>query len=221
MRPEKCFSICVRLLVVISFLAIVALAVKAAPTPANASSVAPAAPISSFAVADFDGDLRPDLASIRSGPNFSGTANYSIQLRLSALGPQSIQLIAPAGGLGMEARDVNGDHAIDLVLFTASFRRPVAVFLNDGHGKFLRAQPSAFPGALNSSGTTWRTNSSQETGAVGPAPQSRDEISAVANVSPHGSSSGKSLHIQDPQLTAASLVVSSDGRAPPLQIQSR
>src|ERR1700691_5881335 len=30
-----------------------------------------------FAIADFDGDLRPDLASIEAGPNNSGNASYS------------------------------------------------------------------------------------------------------------------------------------------------
>src|SRR5271170_3994083 len=67
---------------------------------------------------------------------FVGRTNYSVQLHLSSVGQHSIQLVAPAGGLQIEARDVNGDDAIDLVLTTAWLKQPVAIFLNDGHGSF-------------------------------------------------------------------------------------
>src|SRR5208282_1657662 len=83
-----------------------------------ATSLGPGLP---FAIADFDGDLRPDTASIQTGANVSGSADYWIELRLSSAGRQSIQLTAPAGGLLIEARDVNGDHTIDLVLATVWF----------------------------------------------------------------------------------------------------
>src|ERR1700747_1600027 len=86
-----------------------------------------------FAVADFDGDLHPDVVTVQAGTSNSRTSNYSIQLRLSAIGQHSIQLVAPAGGLLIEARDVDGNHAIDLVIRTAWFKLPVAIFLNDGH----------------------------------------------------------------------------------------
>src|ERR1700733_8778028 len=36
-----------------------------------------------FAVADFNGDVRPDLASIRPGSTSSGNTNYWIQIQLS------------------------------------------------------------------------------------------------------------------------------------------
>ena len=42
-----------------------------------------------FAIADFDGDVRPDLASIQAGSNSSGTTDYRIQLHLTAAGRQS------------------------------------------------------------------------------------------------------------------------------------
>src|ERR1700733_6033904 len=84
-----------------------------------------------FAIADFDGDHQPDEARIQAvrGP----TGKYTIRLRLSGEGEQSIQLAAPGSGLQIEARDVNADNRVDLVVVTAWFRRPVAIFLNDGH----------------------------------------------------------------------------------------
>jgi len=144
-----------------------------------------------FAIADFDGDLRPDFASIQAGANIAGSSNYWIQLQLTSAGRQSIQLVAPAGGLLIEARDVNGDHAIDLVLATAWSSQPVAIFLNDGHGSFSRAELSAFPGAFSTSKTNWVPATSPATDTVGVPPQSgagiwREEEVLSREESPEG-----------------------------------
>ena len=90
-----------------------------------------------FAIADFDGDLRPDLASIEAGPNNSGNASYSIQLQLTSSGRQFIQLVAPAGGLSITARDVNGDGTIDLIATDHSPAPPQMKLAETGD--FLRA----------------------------------------------------------------------------------
>lgn len=173
-----------------------------------------------FAIADFDGDLRPDLARVQAETNGSGTTSYRIQLRLTSAGRQSIQLFAPAGGLLIEARDVNGDHAIDLVLATAWFRQPVAIFLNDGHGNFSRAEPAAFPEAF----TEPKTNSVSATNLTmdpvgvprqpdaGIYPEKRDPLHASP---PEGfvppSSAGFPL---------SPFLVSQPGRAPPSSLLS-
>ena len=139
--------------------------------PVNSvGSVGPGQP---FAIADLDGDVRPDLATIQAGSSTSGTMDYWIQLRLTtASRQQSIRLVAPAGGLWIEARDVNGDHAIDLVFSTAWLRRPVAILLNDGHGSFSRVEPGAFPEAFNESKTNWGSASKQAIDSIGVPPQS-------------------------------------------------
>lgn len=114
---------------------------KPAMLPAT-GSVAP------FAIADFDGDQRPDLARVQVGQSNSYETQYWIQLQLTRAGRQLIGIVAPLGGLRVSASDVNGDHAIDLVLTTAWLGRPVAILLNDGHGRFTFEKPSAFPGAF-------------------------------------------------------------------------
>jgi len=129
-----------------------------------------------FTIADFDGDLIPDLVSIEAGPCNPGNGRYWIQLRLSGAGRESIQLVAPAGGLQIEARDVNGDHAVDLVLATAWFKQPVAIFLNDGHGRFSRAEPTAFAGAFRESTTNWASGSNMARDFVAVPPQSRPDV---------------------------------------------
>ena len=99
-----------------------------------------------FAISDFDGDSRVDLATVTVGQTHFSNAEYWIQLQLSAAGQQSIHLVAPVGGLQIVARDVNGDKALDLIVSTAWSNRPVAVYLNDGHGGFKHSDPSEFLG---------------------------------------------------------------------------
>jgi hypothetical protein len=171
-----------------------------------------------FAIADFDGDLRPDLASIQAGSNSFGTTDYWIQLQLSAAGRQSIQVVAPAGGLWIEARDVNGDHAVDLVLTTAWFRKPVAIFLNDGHGNFSRAEPSAFPDAFTESTANWAPACDQATDAVGVLAQSRagvcPKIGAFLSAQLHGDS----IPFLSARFRLNSFLISHAGRAPPYKV---
>jgi hypothetical protein len=123
--------------------------------PVRRPPVTPLGPGLSFAIADLDGDLYPDLVTVHTATNNSGTTEYLIQLRLSAAGQRSIRFVAPAGGLQIEARDVNDNHAIDLVVRTAWFKQPVAIFLNDGHGGFSRVEPTAFPDAFSECMTAW------------------------------------------------------------------
>jgi hypothetical protein len=168
-----------------------------------------------FAIADFDGDRRPDLASIQAGPNSSGTTNYWIQLQLSSVGRQSLRLVAPVGGLQIEARDVNGDHAVDLVFTTAWFNQPVAVLLNNGHGGFSRVEPDVFPGAFSKSTTNWVAFSHQVTDAFGIAPQSGAGICPEARNLLHGRAPTSSISLSSRGFHVSPILISHPGRAPP------
>jgi hypothetical protein len=108
-----------------------------------------------FAIADFDGDSRLDFASVETGRSDFTNAEYWIRLRLKTVGWESIRLVAPVGGLELAARDVNGDASVDLVVSTAWSNRPVAIYLNDGHGAFTHAEPGAFPEAFSDAASIW------------------------------------------------------------------
>jgi hypothetical protein len=111
---------------------------------------------SNFAIADFDGDRKPDLATVEvQKGNSSSTTQYSIRLQLTASAVQVFGVIAPAGGLQIAARDVNGDDALDVLVSTAWQHKQVAVLLNDGHGKFTLADPGAIPVAFWGSAGDW------------------------------------------------------------------
>jgi hypothetical protein len=147
------------------------------------SSVASKPICPSFAIADFDGDLHPDLASIEVASTDSHRTVYSIQLQLTAGGRQTIRVVAPSGGLQILARDVNGDHAIDLVLATAALDEPVAILLNDGHGAFKQVDQADFPGAFRGSRKVFASDDSSPTGAADAPPSWRPNISVASNES--------------------------------------
>ncbi|MFI5097134.1 MAG: FG-GAP repeat domain-containing protein [Candidatus Acidiferrales bacterium] len=105
-----------------------------------------------FAIADFDGDQKPDLATVQVVREAALDSFYSIRLQLSAGEESAIGIAGPQGGLELVARDVNGDDLIDLVVTTAMGSHFVAILLNDGHGKFTLAKPGAFPSIENEQG---------------------------------------------------------------------
>jgi hypothetical protein len=169
-----------------------------------------------LAISDFDGDFHPDLASVQAGSTTSGNTNYWIQLQLSAAGPQSIRLVAPSGGLQIEARDVNGDHAVDLVLTTSSLRQPVAIFLNDGHGGFSRAPSADFPEAFSEPLSSWASTSNLAIDALGIPPQSRTSVCPAAKPLSNVPMLADSVPPSRAGFLFDSFVVSHAGRAPPV-----
>src|SRR5580692_4384463 len=154
-------------------------ALACAATGANAWADVPRASTTSigpglqFALADFDGDHRPDLVGVQAGQGNVARTNYWIQLQLSAAGRQTISLVAPSGGLQIAARDVNGDQIPDLILTTAWLRQPVAIFINDGHGAFTRVAPDAFPEAFREPPSNWDSASDRIPDSVAVPPSSR------------------------------------------------
>jgi hypothetical protein len=179
-----------------------------------AASAGPGLP---FVIADLDGDLRPDFASIQSGPDNSSGTDYWIQLQLAA-GRQSIRLVAPAGGLVIEARTANGHIAADLLVTTAWLRQPVAVFLNDGHGSFSRAEVAAFLGAFCQAQTNWGVTSNQAANAVGILPQSRTAACLKARSLPRFRGHAYSIPESSAGFPFSSFLISHAGRAPPPEV---
>ena len=104
-----------------------------------------------FIIADFDGDGRPDSASVQTVQTSLSGPQYLINFQLSSGLHHSAPVTADVGGLRLRLMDVNDDESPDLVVTSFWTGQPVAVFLNDRHGVFARFEPSNLPGALVSS----------------------------------------------------------------------
>jgi FG-GAP-like repeat len=116
---------------------------------------------SQFAIADFDGDRRPDLATVQAEVGSSRDTYYWIAFQLSGGSRHTVGITAPTGGLQITSRDVNGDSFLDVVVTTAWSNWPVAVLLNDGRGNFTTSKPSSFPGAFSSSEKSWASTTGE------------------------------------------------------------
>jgi hypothetical protein len=171
-----------------------------------------------FAIADFDGDLRPDLVAVCTGTGNGLRTDYWIQLQLSAAGRQTILVVAPTGGLQIAARDVNGDHAPDLVVTTTWLNQPVAVFLNDGHGGFSRVDPGAFPEAFSESTAFWSSATNEMSKGDCVPSDSRQDIGSKVEVVRHVRSQSRFVARSDLRSDTDRFLISRLGRAPPLEI---
>lgn len=117
----------------------------------------------SFAIADFDGDRQPDLATAEIAHSDSHSTLYLIRLHFGDAGNsrQSIDVNGSFGLPQISARDVNGDNVPDLVVTAAGQLRPIAILLNDGRGRFSLASPSDFPAAASESPRRWGSSGHQ------------------------------------------------------------
>jgi hypothetical protein len=159
---------------------------------------------SQFAIGDFDGDRQPDLATVHAGQSSSLDTQYWIAFQLSS-GPRRIlSITAPAGGLHIKSRDVNGDDFLDVIVTTAWTNRPVAVLLNDGQGNFRSSSPSAFPEAF----TTSEKSRASATDEV------RDATAVLLSRYPTGDSSEGSRRLSSPRNVTGLLVALASCNSP-------
>ncbi len=148
------------LLLCCASLSLTATAATAAPAAQESSHAATHAS-SNFAIADFDSDRRPDLATAEIERSDSRFAHYLIHLQFGAGPGQSVrygEFIGLTGAFGLpqiSAVDVNGDHAMDLVVTAVGQPQPIAILLNDGRGKFSLANPRDYPAAVLDSPWRW------------------------------------------------------------------
>src|SRR5258707_4658979 len=113
-----------------AFSMLLAVAGRASAAPGGSVRAA-----SHFTIADFDGDNRPDFASVHVGQSGLQDTRYWIAFQLSGGFGQTVSVTAPTGGLRITARDVKGDSFFDVVITTAWTNKTVAIPFNDYLGK--------------------------------------------------------------------------------------
>ena len=148
-RPAfpSCYSICMpvkRLLPALGIL--LALAAPAlAATPQLGLTTAPP-----LVIADLDGDHQLDVAvGSRSGNSIVGFF-YRIDVGLTGSTQTSSFTIfdQAATGFNIAAQDLDGDHDLDFVVTSLPLRRPIGIWINDGTGRFERAETGRYAASL-------------------------------------------------------------------------
>ena len=147
-----------------------------------------------FAIADLDGDRKPDMASVEVETQQASWTSYAIRLQFGAGTGAYIGVKGPLGGVRLAVRDVNGDDRLDLVLTSVIDRRIVQVLLNDGHGNFSPAEPDGNSGSTSS---RWSFDEANLGVAVGDA------------------ASGSALKLAESTARASGRTRLCHGRAPP------
>jgi hypothetical protein len=122
-----------------------------------------------------------------------------------------------SGGLHISARDVDGDHDLDLVITNALGREPLGVWINDGHGNFTEGAAANYsPSVWQDSDRSFEAPARLHTPAlsfVGPTggsvlQQARPSVLLLARNLP--------LRATVPSLSQRPLNPGSPPRAPPL-----
>jgi hypothetical protein len=94
----------------------------------------------------------------------------------------------------------------------------VAILLNDGHGNFSQVEPAAFPEAFSESGSGWSCPSGHAADAVGVPPQFREDVSSLAELVSYLSTRSLLATASDSLFSIGALVISHQGRAPPVAV---
>jgi hypothetical protein len=202
----------------LTLLSFAGLLVGTATADVSSAHILSLEPSLSFSVADFDGDSRPDLASVQGGQNNAPCVDYWIRLQLSATRRQTFRVVAPMGGIQIVARDVDGDNVLDLVLTTKWLKQPVAILLNDGHGAFAQVHPVAFPEAFSESQAGWDFATDHATDVVGAPPQSREGICSEIGSSLYPRLRSRIAASSNSLLVVRPFLYPHLGRAPPVEV---
>lgn len=184
---------------------------------ATAATAPPAQLTVHIAIADFDGDSRPDLASVETGQSSSHNTRYWIAFHLTAGAGQRVGITAPTGGLQIASWDVNGDSFPDVIVTTAWTNQPVAILLNDGLGNFTASNPSEFQSAFADSTASWTvaTNEIKDAVALLPSRSNPGECRTKDAPSPAATVWLPAASIACKSLLAS--VLPSMARAPPVE----
>jgi hypothetical protein len=93
----------------------------------------------SSVVADFDDDGRADFTLADRVAAAGGAYRYQLLFSVAGHAPQSVAFVSSVPALTIAVQDVDNDHDLDVLVTEAPTRIVHAVWLNDGHGRFVES----------------------------------------------------------------------------------
>jgi len=104
--------------------------------------------VSSWVLADFDGDSLIDIVTSRAERLQGHEYSHEVSLKLSGSPATSFTFRDRYPNVQLNSRDLDGDHDRDIIIRETGTSEPLAVWLNDGSGHFLQGDLEHFRAAL-------------------------------------------------------------------------
>jgi hypothetical protein len=174
----------------------------------------------STVISDFNADGAPDLAVADRGARRPWGFGYNVRVEVSGLSLRDIAFVSPHEAITVRAIDVDRDHDVDLVISAAPSGELVAIWLNDGRGRFTEGRVDQFPAQWSRDGRLDRGDSADGPGmsADGP-PRTSEHLALPRTRAP--SRSTRTLPItESPRRHIRSVSSSTGPRGPPLPAPS-
>lgn len=99
----------------------------------------------STVVGDFNRDGRPDVAVADHVTRRPGGYTYRLEFSISGLPPQDATFESSHDAVAISVADVDGDDDFDIIVTAPLSGETLAVWLNDGHGRFSSAGAQRVP----------------------------------------------------------------------------
>lgn len=93
-----------------------------------------------LAVADFDGDNRPDGAVLLKPASSPGLGDFQVELHFTNNNNATIQFQSPESNVTVAALDIDHDGDIDIVIEQSLTHKALQVYINDGQGNFEKGR---------------------------------------------------------------------------------
>jgi hypothetical protein len=132
-----------------------------------------------FAIADFDGDNKPDGAVVVDAGLLRNQRLLRIELHFTGRVNSSFAFESSASNHTVAAWDVDNDNDIDIVVARGPSRRGLGIWLNDGKGGFHQGRTEDFPSAAAPCSERLRSPGGRTENPVVSLPQERGSETAV------------------------------------------